>query len=157
MSCFVDGEDDVESRGAIGVRVVGDELRDSAAFDVEGERLFGEIGQTGELSFSIAVSAELQIGLAHVHEAVAKLDGDLGVVEGFVRAVADGEAGGAGADAAVDFVGNLRSRLRRSLGRRGRTLGRLILRINAKSGTEENNECEAEDLQGPNTDVSDHK
>lgn len=103
VQSLVDGQDDVESGDAIRVGIVGDGFGDGSAFDVKGERLFREIGQAGEVGFAVAVGADLQIGFAHVHETVAELHGDLGVVDGLVFAVANSEIGGADSDAAVDF------------------------------------------------------
>lgn len=103
----MDGEDDVIGCGAICGGVVGDGLRDGAALDVELEGLLWEVGEAGEEGFAVAVCADRQIGLAHVHEAVAEQDFDLGVVEGLARAVLDCEIRAAASDSAVDR-GNVR-------------------------------------------------
>lgn len=114
----MDAEDDVEIGAAFLRRIVGDGFGDSAALDGEFERLLGKIGQAGEIGFAGAISADLQIGFALVEKTVAKLDGDLRVVDGLLAAVADGEICGASADAAVDF----------GRGRSGLRLRRRILR-----------------------------
>jgi len=102
-AALADGEDDVEGGVTLGFGIVGDGLGDVAGLDVKLQRLLGEIGQASDFGFAVAVGADLQVSFAHVHEAVAKLDGDLGVVDGLAVPVADGEIGTAGSDAAVDF------------------------------------------------------
>src|SRR6185437_12438119 len=104
---LVDGENDVVGRVAICGGVVGDGLRDGTALDVELERLLGEVGEPGEAGLPVAVCADRQIGFAHVHEAVAEQDFNLGVIDGLACAICDGEIRAAASDSAVDR-GNVR-------------------------------------------------
>src|SRR5579859_7599450 len=104
---LVDGEDNVVDRVAICGGVVGDGLRNGAALDVELEGLLGEVGESGEASLAVAVCADLQIGFAHVHEAVAEQDFDFGVIDWLACAVFHREIRAAASDSAVDR-GNVR-------------------------------------------------
>lgn len=99
-----DGEDDVEVCVALGFGIVCDGFGDGSGLDVKFQRLLREIRQAGNFGLAVAVGADLEIVFAHVHEAVAKLDRNFCVVDGLFVAVEDGEAGAAGADAAVDLV-----------------------------------------------------
>lgn len=146
----MDGEDDIEGCGAGVRRVVGDGFGDGAALDVEVEWLFGEIGQAGEIGLAVAVSADLQISFAHIHETVAQLDGDFSIVDGLVCAVADGEVGGAGAHAAVDLWDGGSTLILSGL-----ILRSLIVRIGAENGAADaDKNRQTEDLQEPDADAN---
>src|SRR5690242_615198 len=92
-----------DGEGGVAIRrgIVGDGARDCAALDVKCEGLFRVLRQAGEASLAVAVRADFEFGLAHIHEAVFEDDVDLRVVDRLAGAVLYREIGATGADAAV--------------------------------------------------------
>lgn len=69
----------------------------------EEEALFGGFGKADEAGFAIGVGADLEIELVQVHESVGDVDADVGRIDWLTGVVCDGEIGGAGTDAGIDF------------------------------------------------------
>ena len=70
--------------------------------------MLGIFGEADESCLAIGIGADREVELMQVHESVGDVDADVGGVDRLARVVGDGEIGGAGAEAGIDFGNGLR-------------------------------------------------
>ena len=71
--------------------------------DAKKETLLRAVGETEEAGFALGIGSDLEVELVQVHESVSDVDADVGGVDGLTLRVGNGEIGGAGAEAGIDF------------------------------------------------------
>jgi hypothetical protein len=89
--------------GLAGFGGVDESCAFAAAFGgAEEEALLGAVGQSDEAGLPAGARADLEVELADVHESVGDVDADVGGINWRACVIDDLEAGGTGADGAID-------------------------------------------------------